>query len=246
MGESMKRFANDAKCVEYLKVFKSDTEVKMAAYQNAMVAQMKQDVSERALKQLQSVAQFEAGMGSAMQELVVQGAADSFREQYPNSSAMQDQAFSAAVKSLSGAELGAGEDPVAAHFAKALKSLEGVDLMTSTGNPSGTLAERVAYAQQAKEKDFQNSFMVTAAEAAEVKSLAQAAKTDNGFDFSKLPSESLSRINALYTSINNKVGYALPAGVGSKAIEASNDAAANSYIDGVNPQLAASMKEPEN
>merc|ERR1712176_550239 len=47
--ESMRRFANDAKCTEYL--------------------------SERATKQLQSIAVFEASMGAAMQELVVREAA---------------------------------------------------------------------------------------------------------------------------------------------------------------------------
>merc|ERR1712176_664285 len=104
--ESMQRFANDAKCVEYLKVFKGETEAKMASYQHAMVAQMKHDLSERALKQLQAVAQFESGMGSAMQELVVREAAASFREEYPKSEKMQGKAFAAAVKSLSGAQLG--------------------------------------------------------------------------------------------------------------------------------------------
>merc|ERR1712226_1745007 len=153
---------------------------------HAMVAQMKQDLSERALRQLQAVAQFEAGMGSAMQELVVREAAASFREEYPKDKGMQDKAFAAAVKSLSGAQLGAGEDPVAAHFEKALKSLDGVDLMTSAGNPNGTLAERVAFAQQSKEKEFQQSFMVTAEEVTEVKSLAAEAQSGDGFDFGKL------------------------------------------------------------
>merc|ERR1712039_738500 len=102
----------------------------------------------------------------------------------------QDKAFSAAIKSLGGAQLGAGEDPVAAHFEKALKSLDGVDLMTAKGNAKGTLAERVAFAQQAKEREFQQSFMVTADEAVEVKKLAAGAKSGDGFDFSKLPAKS--------------------------------------------------------
>merc|ERR1712176_1525158 len=91
--ESMQRFANDAKCVEYLKTFKGETETKLASYQYAMVSQMKHDLSERVLKQLQAVAQFESGMGSAMQEFVVREAAASFREEYPKNADMQAKAF---------------------------------------------------------------------------------------------------------------------------------------------------------
>merc|ERR1719199_2224741 len=87
---SMKRFANDAKCVEYLKTFKQDSESKIGDYRKALVMKMKDDLTERATKQLQAVASFEAGMGSAMQELVVREAASSFREKFPKEKAMQD------------------------------------------------------------------------------------------------------------------------------------------------------------
>lgn len=243
--ESMQRFANDAKCVEYLSGFKAGAEAKMATYQKGMVVKMQHDLSERALKQLQSVSNFEAGMGSAIQELVVSEAASSFREEYPKSEAMQKQALAAAVKSLGGDVLKAGEDPVAAHFESALGSLGGVDLMTLEGNPAGTLAERVAYAQQTKEREFQTTFMVTAAEAAEVKSIGDLAKDGDGFDFSKLEADSLSRLNALYTSINAKVGYSLPDSVGSKAINHSSDSEANAYIESINSELAVTMKQVE-
>merc|ERR1712228_165751 len=97
-------------------------------YKQAMVVKMKADLSERALKQLQAVATFEAGMGSAMQELVVREAASSFKQKFPGDKGMQDQAFSAATKMLAGGELKAGEDPVGKHFADAFGSLQGVDL----------------------------------------------------------------------------------------------------------------------
>jgi len=243
--ESMKRFANDAKCVEYLKGFKADAEVKMGSYKQAMVIQMQQDLSERALKQLQAISTFEAGMGSAMQELVVHEAAASFKEQYPKNPSMQEQAFTAAIKSLGGQTLSTSDDPVAAHFAQALESLQGVDLMTAKGNATGSLAERVAFAQQAKEKEFQQTFMVTASEAKEVTELAGKAKSGDGFDFSQLPVESLTRLNALYTSVNAKVGFALPESVGSNSVATSNDSAATSYLDAVNTQLASTTKQLE-
>merc|ERR1719357_1854258 len=52
--------------------------------------------------------------------------------------------------------------------------------------------------------------MVTAAEAAEVKSLASKAKSGDGFDFSKLPADAAERLEALYAAINAKVGRADP------------------------------------
>jgi len=243
--QSMKRFANDAKCVEYLKDFKAETETKMGAYRAAMVAKMKEDLADRALKQLQAVSAFEASMGSAMQELVVREAAASFKEQYPTSKEMQEKAFAAALKSLGGTALAPGEDPVASHFEGAFKSLEGVDLMAANGDPKGTLAERVAYAQQAKELEFQQTFMVTAEEASEVQSLVSKAKSGDGFDFSKLPADAMARLNALYTSINAKVGYALPETLGTKPIAATTDSASNAYVEAVNAQLASAAKQLE-
>merc|ERR1712060_582988 len=119
---SMRRFANDAKCVEYLGTFKEDTESKIATYRQAIAAQMKADMSERALKQLQAIAAFEASMGSAMQELVVREAAASFKDAFPGNESLQDQAFTFAVKSISGAQVDASEDPVASHFNAAFGS----------------------------------------------------------------------------------------------------------------------------
>merc|ERR1739844_800263 len=89
-------------------------------------------------------------------------------------------------------------------------SLQGTDLMQVQGNPNGTLAERLAAAQQAKEKEFEQSFMVTASEAAEVKSIAGQAKSGDDYDFSKLAPADAERLEALYTRINAKVGYAMP------------------------------------
>merc|ERR1711879_499968 len=113
--------------------------------------------------------------------------------------AMQGKAFSAALKNLSGATLAAGDDPVAAHFEDAFKSLAGVDLMTTKGDPKGSLAERVAFAQQSKELEFQQSFMVTPDEVAEVKAIVGKAP---GGDIGKLPADALEKLNALYGKIN--------------------------------------------
>jgi len=241
--ESMRRFANDAKCVEYLKTFREDSESQIGQYRKALVMKMKDDLSERATKQLQAIASFEASMGSAMQELVVREAASSFRENFPGSKAMQEKAFAAAVASLAGSPLPASSDPVSVHFSEAFQSLQGVDLTAAKGNATGTLAERVAFAQQSKEAEFRQTFMVTPAEAEEVRALASKAKNGQDYYFAKLPADALQRLEALYTSINAKVGYALPEGLGTKPIAATSDSAANSYIEKVNAQLDSARQQ---
>jgi len=233
---AMQRFANDSKCVDHLSGFKTETEEKIGAFKKALVLQMKDDLSERANKQLQAVAQFEAGMGSALQELVVREAASAFRDEFPKNEGMQTKAFSAALKSLSGAQLQTADDPVASHFDGAFKSLEGANFSTIKGSATGSLPERVAHAQQVKEKEFQQTFMVTPAEAGEVRKLAGEAGPD--FDFSKLSADSLKRLEQLYVSINNKVGFAVP-DIGAQAIAESADAAANAYIQQVNVKVAS-------
>lgn len=240
---SMKRFANDAKCVEYLQGFKGETEAKLGSYKKALVLQMQHEMSERALKQLQAVSSFEASMGSAMQELVVRETAASFRETYPNSQDMQDLAFDAALKGLAGDAISPEEDPVTAHFQEAFDSLNGVDLLTVKGDANGTLPERVAYAQQAKEHEFQRTYMVSAAEAEEVRSIAGGVQSGESFDISKLSEDAIARLNTLYNTINSKVGFSLPENLQTKAVTQSDDAAANAYAEKVNNQLLSAQKE---
>merc|ERR1719335_2170373 len=108
--------------------------------------------------------------------------------------------------------------------------------MTAKGNPTGTLAERVAHAMQLKDAEFKQSFMVTPKEAEEVRSIIKQAKAGNDFDWSKLAPASAERLDTLYASINQKVGYAVPE-FGLQEIGKSMDAAASSYISSVNSAI---------
>merc|ERR1711966_371998 len=56
--KAMQRFANDAKCVEYLSDFKGETEGKIGDYKQALVLKMQEALTFAATKQLQSVAGF--------------------------------------------------------------------------------------------------------------------------------------------------------------------------------------------
>jgi hypothetical protein len=233
---AMQRFANDAKCVEYLAEFKGETEATICDYKKALVLKMKEDLSLAASRQLQSIAGFEASMGAALQDLIVREAASSFKDKFPNDTAMQAAAFESAVTRLGG---GSSEnDPIAKHFQDAFTSLSGVDLMKSKGDAAGTLAERVAFAQQSKEAEFKQTFMVTADEVAAVKKVVKEAKAGDGYDFSKLSEASAKKLDNLYSSINLKVGYSLPESIGSQAVEATSDSSTGSYVDSVNKQLS--------
>jgi len=234
---AMQLFANDSKCVDHLATFKAETEASIGGYRKALVLQMQDDLTTAATRQLQAVAQFEANMGSALQELVVREAASSFKDVFPGNKGMQDKAFAVALKGLSGQPTAAAEDPVAAHFDAAFKSLGGVDLMAAKADPKGSLPERVAAAQQAKQKEFEQTFMVTPKEASEVRALLKEAKSGKDFDFTKLSAASSKRLDQLYTSINTKVGYAMPA-LKLEAIPEGPDAKANAYISQVNAELA--------
>merc|ERR1719379_134415 len=241
---SMQLFANDARCVEYLKSFKDETEAKIADYRKGIVEQMKEQLSERASKQLQAIASFEASSAGALQELVVTEANKAFKADFPANKALQDKALSSAVTLIGGGEVAAGEDPVLSSFAKAIGQLEGVDLATAKADPNGSIVERVAAAQQAKETEFKETFMVTKAEAAEIKTLAGKAKAGADYDFSKLSEEEGKKLDALYTNVNAKVGYYMP----EKAVETTapisaveSDSVADDYVQKVNAQLAETM-----
>lgn len=230
---AMQRFSNDAKCVDDLKDFKTETEDKIAEYKQAVVKQMKADLTERAQKQLQSVASFEASMGSALQELVVREAAASFREAFPNDSGMQSAAFDSAVSALRG-DSSSSVDPVSKHFTDAFAGL---------ADGHGALAERVQAAQAQKEGEFAQAFMVTRAEVEKVTALAQAGGGSD-FDASRLSEDQFKELEGLYTSINNKVGFAVP-DLKLQAIPDTKDAAAAGYVASVNAQLesaAAALK----
>lgn len=243
--EAMRRFANDGKCVEYLNGFKDETNSKISNYRASLTLRMKEDMDANLLKQLQAIVAFEAGMGSAMQELVVREAASSFRDQFATDPALQGKAFSAALKGLSGDAVTASDDPVTSHFMGAFNSVQGVDLSKVKGNQKGSLAERVAFAQQTTDAEFKETFMVSSAEAAEVKTIASKAKVGDGYDFTKLSADAADRLDALYTSINAKVGYHVP-DLSLQAIPLTADKEANEYVAHVNTQMSAFEKQIRN
>lgn len=219
----------------------------MAGYSKALVLQQKIELTERVQKQLQSIAQFEANMAASLQEVLVSETVRSFKDKFPQDAKMKDAAFSAAVSGLEGKKDAGSVDPVNAHFAAAVQELAGVDLLAAKADPKGSVLERVAFAQQGKERDFKANFMVTADEAAQVKTLTAPVKKGAGdYDFSKLSDENAKKLDGLFSSINGKVGYHLPSEAGLKQLPLVGDSEADKYTEDVNTQIAtisAKLKE---
>jgi len=233
--EAMQRFGHDSNCVEYLKAFKSETQDKLTSYRQAILEQHKVEVTTRATKQLQSIAQYELQITSQLQEMVVRETANAFKSK-ADDPATQKAFLDSAISALAGGKM--ENDPVTNEFLSAMNSLEGVDLMTATANPNGTIVERIAAAQQGREKEFRASFMVTSTEANEVRELAQKYGSGGDYDFSQFSEADATRTEQLYKSINQKVGFYVPTDTVAP-LEVVGDDDAKKYIEGVNEEIAS-------
>jgi len=136
----------------------------------------------------------------------------------------------------------AGSDPVKAFFTKAFDEVSKADLATVKGKADGNIVERVAAVQQAREGVFQSSFMVSAAEAAEVKKLGGKALSGDSLDLSKLDEASLKRLEDLFTSINNRVGYKFPTEKEIlSTIKETGDAGPDEFVKYANHQVSLAL-----
>jgi hypothetical protein len=68
--------------------------------------------------------------------------------------------------------------------------------------------ERIASVKKQAESEFKKMFYVSKSEAAEIREIAKLA--GQNFDLSALPAEKAKRLDELYTSINNRVGFSVP------------------------------------
>jgi hypothetical protein len=209
---NMKKFANDSNAVEYLKQFKPESQSTLAQYRAAMVASQKEAVTERINAQLQAIARMEAASAGNMQELLVSETTNSFKEAFSASPKMQEAAFEAALASIKGGASGdKAVDPVLKHFNEAIQSIEKADWSKVKPNETGSIVERIATVRKQAEQEFKKMFYVSKAEAAEVKQLSKKAKVDGGkYDWTKLDQTESKRMDDLYTSINNRVGFVVP------------------------------------
>lgn len=239
--ENMKKFTNDGECLNYVKAFKGELQGDMAAYRKSIAEAMKASMTERVQAQLTSVARFEQQMNAELQETIVRETGNAFKDAFPSDAKMQADVIDSACKQL--AKPGeAVADPLKTFFTNAFDQVSKADLDATKGNPKGTIVERVAAARQAREAAFKGAFMVSAAEAAEVKALGAKALAGDSLDLTKLDAKSLEKLEGLFVSINNRVGYKFPSEKELvSAIKPTGDAASDEFISYANEQVSLAL-----
>jgi restriction endonuclease Mrr len=238
---NMKRFADDGECLDQLKGFKGEVQGQLSEYRAALLTTMKSDMTERVKAQLQSIARFEQQMSAQLQETIVTESSSAFKAQFASDTKLQDAIIDGACKAITDGKMPAS-DPLKEYFTKAFDEVAKANLATVKGKADGTIVERVAAVQQAKEEVFKASFMVSAAEAAEVKKLGEKAVSGASFDLAKLDEASLKRLESLYTSINNRVGYKLPTEKEIMSeIKKTGDSSSDEFVDYANHQVSLAL-----
>ena len=225
---SMRRFANDAKALDYLKGFKPELQASLTEYRKGYAQHQEHLVTERILAQLEAVHRAESSMGSMLQETLVTEAVASFKDTFAKDEKLKQGALDAAIEALSGKK--PASDPVLKFFGDAVKQAEVGS--KAKPNKNGSIAERLAFALQQSESDFQRAFMVSQAEANEIKQIRSKV---NG-DFSKLDATASARLEQLYNSVNERTGFILPHENELKPVQES-DASTSDYVKAVNAQV---------
>jgi hypothetical protein len=223
--EAMRRFANDSRCLEALKGFKGDVADTMPEYRRALIQAEKNEVIAKAQRQLSAISSYEDKMGARLQESVVREVAAEFKAKFEKTPTLQSAAFDSALKSLEGSPLPPAEDPLTAEFTSAMSS---IDLSgAAKANATGTVSERLAFTQQEQEKEFVNTFYVSAAEAAEVKGAAG----------------NMDKLEKLMGQIYGKIGFHVPNTFAAEApLESVGTGSADAYIADVNAKRKASIE----
>ncbi|KFH17426.1 hypothetical protein TGMAS_231410 [Toxoplasma gondii MAS] len=210
MGEEsvykqMKKYATDTKCLDYLSTFRTEVEDQIANYKVALVSQMRRQLTERLVEKLNGIQQAEKLIQGSLQDVMIREIVSSFKDLYKSRPELHDAAMQSAIQGLSGSD--GAMDPVGAHFKASLQELAKVNLSTATADPMGTVVQRVAAVFQKREKEFLDAFTVKATEAQEIKTIVDKCHKGNTFDFHALSDEELRRLEQLYSTVNNRVGF---------------------------------------
>ncbi|CDJ60272.1 hypothetical protein, conserved [Eimeria maxima] len=106
----LKKYANDARCLEYISSFKDEVQQQLAEYHAALLEQMRQKLVERISGKLMAIQKAEKAIQDSLQEVIVRELVESFHRKFATDAKMQDLALKAAIEGVS------GEAPSAACF----------------------------------------------------------------------------------------------------------------------------------
>ena len=215
---NMRRFANDSSAVDYLKAFKGESQSSLAEFRGALVQQQKEAITERINAQLNAISRMEATNAGNMQELLVGETLQSFKSTFAKDSKLQEATLNAAIANIRGGAESTKEDPILKHFASSIQAVDKADWTKVVPNENGTIVERIAQVRKVAESEFRKMFYVSKSDAEAVRALGKAASVGpSKFDFAKLDAAQMKKLEDLYTSINNRIGFA---GVSENAIPA--------------------------
>jgi hypothetical protein len=223
---NMKKFANDSNAVEYLEKFKAETQSSFVDLRQALISQQKQQVVDRMNAQLNAISRMESASAGNMQDLLVNETSRLFKEAFSHDSKLQEAAFESALASIKSSKKTSAEDPVLKHFADAIRSVETADWSKTKADANGSIVERIANVKKQAESEFKKMFYVSKSEATEIREMAKLAAGD----ITRLPADKLKKLDELYTSINNRVGFVVPS---ESSILAAGDAEAAKRVDAI-------------
>ncbi|CDJ51084.1 BT1 folate/biopterin transporter family protein, related [Eimeria brunetti] len=239
----LKKYANDARCLEYVSSFKDEVQHQLAEYHAALLEQMRQRMVERIKSKLMAIQQAEKAIQGSLQEVIVRELVDSFHRKLATDTKMQDIALKAAIEGISGDA--PSVDPVGAHFVAALKELGKADFAKSKPTDGGSVLGRVSAVFQSREEEFLQSFTVSPEEANEVKQLVGKCKSGDAYDFSKLSEKEAARLDALQLNINDRVGYSTILEADIKPLTALGPSG-EALVEHINKQLAMAKEKIRN
>ncbi|CDJ33487.1 uncharacterized protein EMH_0016250 [Eimeria mitis] len=239
----LKKYANDARCLEYVSSFKDEVQQQLAEYHVALLEQMRQRMVERITSKLTAIQQAEKAIQGSLQEVIVRELVESFQRKLATDAKLQDAALKAAIEGIAGDV--PSVDPVGAHFMASLKELGNADTVKPKSTGSGSVLERVSAVFQRREEEFLQAFTVSPEEANEVKQLVGKCKSGDEYDFSKLSEKDAARLDALQVNILDRVGYATIMEDDLKSLTALSPSG-EALIEHVNNQLAMAKEKIRN
>ena len=98
----MKKYASDARCLDYLSSFKDEVQHQLAEYYAALLEQMRHRMVERLTNKLTAIQQAEEAIQGSLQEVIVREIAESFQRQFSGDPKLQVAALKSAIQSIAG------------------------------------------------------------------------------------------------------------------------------------------------
>lgn len=241
----MKKYANDARCLEFLSSFKADVQKQLANYRLALICYHHDRLVSALSQKLVSIQQHEKIMQDSLQAVIVSQVLNAFNLSFTSSLVLEEKAFDAALQNIAADQSaeGALSDPVGEHFTASLQQLRDVDFLIpmEEAEKRGPVVARVVQIFKEKEKEFLDSFTVKNEEAEKIKAIGSRCHGPSGYEFNQLSSADMASLENLYTDINQRMGFDVPhenqlEGCLEDLID--TDDKSKSYVDSVLNQLS--------